>query len=157
MSFACKQALMRLIHKHWHGMGSSSPQCNTPTGEGVGGDDFDGEDDDADRADRTTPEEASGTDAEGPPAGEQPDVQATEVHNCLAEVNLCEPHCKVYLKICSVNILTGYFGGVRSDAFGNDDLIINLTKTKQNIKEAIMTSSPVHLYDPFNLALLCRL
>lgn len=87
MSFACKQALMRLIHKHWHGMGSSSPQCNTPTGEGVGGDDFDGEDDDADRADRTTPEEASGTDAEGPPAGEQPDVQATEVHNCFAEVN----------------------------------------------------------------------
>ena len=79
MSFACKQALMRLIHKHWHGMGNSSPQCNTPTGEVVGGDDFDGEDDDADRADRTTPEEASGTDAEVPQAGEQPDVEAPEV------------------------------------------------------------------------------
>ena len=79
VSFACKQALMRLIHKHWHGMGSSSPQCNTPTGEVAGGDDFDGEDDDADRADRTTPEEASGTDAEVPQEGEPPDVEAPEV------------------------------------------------------------------------------
>lgn len=94
MSFACKQALMRLIHKHWHGMGNSSPQCNTPTGEVVGGDDFDGEDDDADRADRTTPEEASGTDAEVPQAGEQPDVEAPEVtlfskskHNCFVALS----------------------------------------------------------------------
>ena len=86
VSFACKQALMRLIHKHWHGMGNSSPQCNTPTGEGVGADDFDGEDDDGeqDGADRTSPEEASGTDAEGAQAGEQPDVEVHEVIVCYS-------------------------------------------------------------------------
>ncbi|XP_068695175.1 E3 ubiquitin-protein ligase UBR4-like isoform X2 [Montipora foliosa] len=79
VSFACKQALMRLIHKHWHDVGNSPPQCNTPTGEGVGGDDFDGEEDDADRADRTTPEETSGTDAEGQRTEEdQPDAEAPE-------------------------------------------------------------------------------
>lgn len=66
---------MRLIHKHWHGIGSPPPQ------EGVGGDDDDGEDDDGeqDRADRTPPEEPSGTDGEGTQAGEQPDVEAQEV------------------------------------------------------------------------------
>ena len=76
---------MRLIHKHWHGMGSSPPQCNTPTGEGVGGDDFDGEDDDGeqDRADRTPPEEPSGTDAEGTQAGEQSDVEVPQVSMCI--------------------------------------------------------------------------
>lgn len=81
VSFACKQALMRLKHKHWHGMGNSSPQCNTPTGEGVGGDDFDGEDDDAeqDRANETPPEESSGADAEAAQEGRQADAEAPEV------------------------------------------------------------------------------
>lgn len=81
VSFACKQALMRLIHKHWHGMGNSTPQCNTPTGEGVGGDDFDGEDDDGDqdRANETPPEESNGTDAEGAQAGRQQDAEVNEV------------------------------------------------------------------------------
>ena len=81
VSFSCKQALMRLIHKHSHGMGNSPPQCNTPTGEGVGGDEFDAEDDEADRADRTTPEEPSGT--EEAPAGEQADAEAPEVTTCF--------------------------------------------------------------------------
>lgn len=62
-------------------MGNSSPQCNTPTGEGVGGDDFDGEDDDAeqDRADETPPEESSGADTEAAQEGRQADAEAPEV------------------------------------------------------------------------------
>ena len=81
VSFACKQALMRLIHKHGHGMGNSTPRCNTPTGEGVGGDDFDGEDDDGDqdRANETPPEESNETDAEGAQAGRQQDAEVPEV------------------------------------------------------------------------------
>ncbi|XP_074621519.1 E3 ubiquitin-protein ligase UBR4-like isoform X3 [Acropora palmata] len=78
VSFACKQALMRLIHKHWHGMGNSPPQCNTPTGEGAGGDDFDGDEDDADKAEGTTPEEISATDADGQRPGDHPDADAPE-------------------------------------------------------------------------------
>ena len=63
VSFACKQALLRLVHKQWHGVGHSPPQCNTPTGEGAGGDDFDGDDDDTEqeRAEKTPPDETAGT------------------------------------------------------------------------------------------------
>lgn len=70
---------MRLIHKHWHGVGNSPPQCNTPTGEGAGGDDFDGEEDDGDKAEGTTPEETSGTDADGQQSGDRTEAEAPEV------------------------------------------------------------------------------
>lgn len=80
---------MRLIHKHWHGMGNSSPQCNTPTGEGVGGDDFDGDDVDAeqDRANGTPPEEPSGTDAEGAQERRRPHAEAPEVIYSMSNKN----------------------------------------------------------------------
>ena len=77
---------MRLIHKHWHGMGNSSPQCNTPTGEGAGGDDFDGEDDDADqdRANGTPPDEPSGNERDGTQAGRQQGAEAREVMHFIS-------------------------------------------------------------------------
>lgn len=97
VSFACKQALMRLIHKHWHGMGNSTPRCNTPTGEGVGGDDFDGEDDDGDqdRANETPPEESNGADAEGAQTGRQPDAEAPEVTHLYCIYQLCATWTKL--------------------------------------------------------------
>ena len=72
---------MRLIHKHWHGMGNSPPQCNTPIGEGAGGDDFDGEDDEADqdRAGETPPDESSATGADETEARGQEAAEAHEV------------------------------------------------------------------------------
>ena len=111
MSFACKQALMRLIHKHWHGMGNSTPRCNTPTGEGVGGDDFDGEDDDGDqdRANETPPEESNGTDAEGAQAGRQQDAEAPEVTHlhCICvvlHVEMCHI-VQTNLLLCYIRLL----------------------------------------------------
>lgn len=82
---------MRLIHKHWHGIGSPPPQ------EGVGGDDDDGEDDDGDqdRADRTPPEDPSGTDGEGTQAGEQqPDVEGQEVRVLKLSEEVSYKHTK---------------------------------------------------------------
>lgn len=111
VSFACKQALMRLIHKHWHGMGNSSPRCNTPTGEGVGGDDFDGEDDDGeqDRANETPPEESSGTDAEGAQAGRQPDAEAPEVTHLHCIYQQCLSfHCIHMGQMDQINLLLRY-------------------------------------------------
>ena len=72
---------MRLIHKHQHGTGNSPLQCNTPVGEGAGGDEFDGEDDEADqdRANGTPPDEPSGTEADETETGRQQAAEAHEV------------------------------------------------------------------------------
>lgn len=113
VSFACKQALMRLIHKHWHGMGNSTPRCNTPTGEGVGGDDFDGEDDDGDqdRSNETPPEESNGTDAEGGQAGRQQDAEAPEVTHlhCICIYQQSPYFCFIKIgHIDQINVLLHY-------------------------------------------------